>query len=374
MGLFKKLIKKEKDLIIAYIELPFWIRIADNFGLIYDDGHELIVRNNFWKLWIYEIRNDFKTLLYIGQKDSFYKDKTETGKQVREKVIKREIPALWQHCRTVLEIKWEDENFIEDLRKENKFKIKKYIFQILLPHINEFIEKYRMLSFDQMVYRVSQWDIPFVFFKINNKPAYSINTYDYLSRNEMPMVGEYGKPETLKPFYLIPEPEKNWKNYDNFPNRLPYEMELLDAYNYKIRGDYESAIRRAVTSFEILLDKKIKDALIAKGNTEEDAEKEIGNNYKWSKKKALFYRAVKKHLEDILSEDLVKIIEEARKLRHEIVHKGKKISPPERGKARFFLDHLRFAINSLEEKQGYSLERDKLLLKSNIEFVDFLDQ
>lgn len=363
-----------KNVITAYIELPFWLRIADNFEVGYDDGHKLIVRNNFWKLWIYEIRNDYKTLLYIGPKDFFYRDNSKLQKQIKEKIIKKEIPALWQRCRTVIEVKWRDKNFAETLKRENKFWIKKYIFQILFPHLNEFIEKYRMLTFDQMVYKISPWDIPVVFFKINNEPAYSINTYDYLSWNEIPMVGEYGKPNTLKPFYLISEPEKTWKNYDNFQKRFSYEMELLDAYNYKIRGDYESAIRRAVTAFEILLDKKIKEALMRKGVPEKEAEDEIENNYLWRNKKKLFYDATGKKLEDVLSNELTNIVEEARTLRHKIVHEGKKILPSERGKVRFFLDHLRFAINSLEENPDYSLKRDKMLLKSNLELVDFLDQ
>jgi hypothetical protein len=364
-----------KGLITAYLELPFWIRITDNFGLVYDEGHELIVRNNFWKMWIYEIRNDCKTLLYIGPREFFYKDNLESlSKELKERIQKREIPALWQRCRTVIEIKWRDKNFSEELRKGNNFKIKKYIFQVLLPHVNEFIERYRMLTFDQMVYRISQWDVPTVFFKINNEPAYSINTYDYLSWNQIPMVGEYGKPNTLKLFYLISEPEKIWKNYEKFPYWAPYERELLDAYNSKIRGDYETAIRRAVTAFEILLDKKIKDSLLKKGKTETEAEEEIEKNYIWPRKKELFYRTIGKRLEDILSPDLLKIVEDARKIRHEIVHKGKKILPSERGKARYFLDHLRFAINLLEENQEHSLKRDKLLLRSNIESVDFLDQ
>jgi len=284
--------------------------------------------------------------------------------------------SLWQKCRTVMEVSFQDKNksLIKLLKDENKFKLKNFIFQTLLPHINEFIEKYRMVTFDQMVYKISQWDIPMVFFKINNEPAYSINTYDYLSWNEIPMVGEYGKPNTLKPFYLISEPEKVWKDYESFQNHLPYEMELLDAYNFKIRGDYESAIRRAVTAFEILLDRKIRDELIGKGKSEQEAEEEIEKNYHWSKKKELFDKVKSRKLEDVLSNDLLKIVEDARKLRHEIVHKGKKVLPSERGKARFFIDHLRFAINSLETNQKYSLERDKLLIKSNIEFVDFLDQ
>jgi len=371
---FQKSLFKRKPLVTAYVELPFWIRVTDNFGLVYEDGHELIIRNNFWKLWIYEIRNDYQTLLYIGPKEFFYKDNSEPQKQIKEKIINKAIPALWQRCRTVVEIKWRDKNFAESLRKGNKFRIKKYIFQVLLPHIDGFIEKYRMLTFDQMVYRISQWDIPMVFFKINNEPAYSINTYDYLCWNEIPMVGEYGKPDTLRPFYLIPEPEKSWKNYNNFPNRFPYEMELLNAYNFKVRGNYEDALRRAVTAFEILLDKKIRDVFMKEGKTEEEAEEEIEKNYKWSFKKQLFYKKTGKKLEEILSRELLEIIEKARKFRHEIVHKGRKVLPSERGKVRFFIDHIRFAINSLEENQKYSLDRDKLLLKSNIELVDFLDQ
>lgn len=374
MDFLNKFLKRKKDLITVYMGLPFWLRIADNFRLVYDDGHKLIVRNNFWKLWIYEIRNDYRTLLYIGSKEFFYKDNSKEGKQIKEKIIKKKIPALWQRCKTVIEIRWQDKSFAEGLKKRNKLGIKKYIFQILLPHVDDFIEKYRMLTFDQMVYRISQWDIPMIFFRINEESVYSINTYDYLSWHEIPLVGEYGKPDTFKPFYLISEPEKNWKHCDNFPNRFSYEMELLDAYNFKIRGNYEDALRKAVTAFEVLLDKKIRDALIKKGKTEEEADEEIEKNYLWSRKKALFSKIVGKKLEDIISNELLDVIEKARNLRHKIVHKGRKILPSERGEVRFFLDHLRFAINSLEENSDYSLKRDKLLLQSNLELVDFLDQ
>jgi hypothetical protein len=371
-NIFKKFFKDEE--ITAYIELPFWIRIPGDFCLKYDDGHELIVRNNFYKLWINEIRFDYETLLYMGTKEVFYENTQDSSiEKIKDRIIKKEIPALWQRCRTVIEIKWRDKNFAKALKNKSEFRIKNFIFQILIPHINEFIEQYRMLTFDQMVYKINPWDIPMVFFKVNNELAYGISTFDYLSWNEIPLIARYDKPNTLEPFYLISEPEKVWKNYESFQRRYSYEIELLDAYNFKIRGDYESAIRRAVTAFEILLDKKIKDALIKKGKTEQESEKEIEQNYEWQKKKKLFYEATGKKLDDILSKDLLTIIEEARRLRHEIVHKGRKITPSERGRVRFFIDHLRFAINSLEEDQRYSSDRDNLLIKSNLEFVDFLD-
>ena len=349
--------------------------MPDNFCIGYDDGHELIIRNNFWKLWIYEIRYDYKTLLYLGPKEVFYKD---ISSPLAKKITQKEIPSLWQRCRTIIELQTRDKDgrLTKSIKEseERNFNLRRFVFQILIPHINEFIEKYRMIAYDQMVYKISPWDIPMVFLKINNQPAYSANTYDYLSWNGIPLVGKYGEPDSLQPFFLISEPEKAWKDYKSFKNRFPYEMELLDAYNFKNRGDYESAIRRAVTAFEILLDKKIKDELIKKGKPEKEVEEEIDKTITWRGGKELFYKATSKKLEDILTVDLLKIIEGARKLRHEVVHKGKKILPSERGKTRFFIDHIRFAINSLEENSEYALERDKLLLKSKIEFVDFLDQ
>jgi len=364
----------DKNYIVFSTELPFWVRIADNFSLLYDDDHKLIIRNSFWKLWIKEIRFDLKTLLYMGERENFYKNSREEFKEIKKKIIENKIPYIWQRCRTVIEIIFFNKNLEKAIKEKNYYLLKNFVFQHLFPHINDFVEQYRMVSFDQMVYKISPWDIPFVSFKINEEPAYTIVTYDYLSWNKIPMIGEYGKPDTFKPFYLIPEPEKIWNNYNSFPTRHLYEIELLNAYNFKIRGDYESAIIRAVTAFEILLDSKIKNFLIKMGKTEEEAEKEIENNYIWRLKKELFYKTVGKRLEDVLSIELLKIVEDARKLRHDIVHKGRKILPSEHGMVRFFLDHLRFAINSLEDNSEYSVNRDKLLLQSNIEFVDFLDQ
>lgn len=362
----------KKKLITCYLELPFWLRISDNFGLIYDDGHELIIRNNFWKLWIYEIRKDLQTLLYMGSKENFYQDITIND--VRNKIIQKEIPALWERCRTVIEIRWKDNNFANSLANKENLKIKRYVLQILLPHVDDFIEQYRMKTFDQMVYRISAWDISFVSFKIDNNPAYIITTYDYLSWNEIPSVIKIENGLISKPFLLIDKPSEVWSNYKNFIPRFPYEMELLEAYNYKIRGDYESAIRKAVTAFEILLDKKILDCLIQKGFSEEEAQNEIEKNYRWSDKKELYNKAADKKIEDVLSKEFLKVIEEARMLRHKIVHQGFRVSPSDRGKVRFFIDHLRFAINSLEENKSYSSERDNLLMLSNLELLDFIDQ
>ena len=371
---FRNIIIPRAHLVTIYIELPFWVRVLDNFCVGYDDGHELTVRNNFWKLWIYEVRFDYQSLLYIGPKEFFYKDNSEKSKQIREKFLKREIPFLWQKCRTVVEINFRDKNFIQLLKEKNKFKIKKFIFQTLLPHINDFIERYRMITFDQMVYKIAPWDVPMVFFQINNEHVYQINTYDYLLWNEIPMISEYGKPKTLQPFYLIDNPEMVWTNYQSVGKWFPYEMELLDAYNFKNRGDYESAIRRAVTAIEISLDMKIKNGLMDRGMLETAADVKITNTVSWKEKKKLFKKATSKRIEDIIGDNLLGVIENARQLRHDVVHKGRIIKPSERGQVRCFIDHIRFAINSIEDNPEYAKKRDMLLLKSKIEFVDFLDQ
>lgn len=350
--------------ITIFAELPFWLRTE---GALIDrgskDNHAVVItiRNNFCRLWANYITKNFSTVIYFGNYEKAKKSKD--GIADANKII------LEERCRTVLELEINKINSPVMLGKANKYQYRNFIFQFVIPHINNFIKHYRAVSFDQMVYEISGWDISFFLFKINDTP-FIISPYDYLTWNSLPIIDD-GK--EIKIFYLIENFSEAFWARKKIGGLQPHELELLDAYNFKNRGDYKSALRRAVTAFEIMIDNLIINTLIGAGVNRKEAEDNVYyKNVNWKDKKTLFEKTLGFTLESRIP--FLSVVEKAKNKRNDIVHRGKAINNTEHGQIRMFIDHIRFALNLLENNEDYVRHRDELLLRSNLEQADFLDQ
>lgn len=350
-----------------YVELPFWIRTPDDFQCsmpnIHDKPFTISINNNFHRLWVSEIRKDYQTNVFIGIKEYF-----------DEKSVP--VKSLWEKCRTVISFNLfekEECKLTKAIRGKNEMELKSILQTEMMPLINDLIiSKYRAITYDQSVYELNSWDLPVWHLQVDDENFLNVILVDYLSFNEIPYRWEFGKPETARPYYLSEDPKNDFNN-PVISFFKPYELELLDAYNLKLRGNYKDALRRMVSSFEILLDQIIIDQMIKQGMNENEARNEVSNVIAWKKKKQLYKDVFKKELRDHLKDNLLEIVEEARGKRHKIVHQGLQIKPSEKGHIRYLIDHIRFATCVLDPEKDRVQRRENFLLTSNHESFEFFD-
>ena len=350
-----------------YVELPFWSRVPDDFVCslpeVHDKPFELTIYNDFYRFWVSEIRKDYQTNIFIGDKSIFNTDKLHNK-------------GLWEKCRTVVAFtlfETEQCGWTKAIRNKEDLVLKGYIQRELIPMINTLlIERYRAVTYDQSVYELNSWDLPVWHLQVGDERFYNFILCRYLSFDNIPHISEYGKPETLRPWHLSEKPYEDFNNPD-ISLFLPYEKEMLDAYNLKLRGNYKDALRRIVSAFEILFDQIIIDEKVRQGESEETATNSVYGTIAWWKKKELYELVFNKKLTDTLETSLLSVYEEARNVRNNIVHQGLVIKPEEKGTMRYLIDHTRFAINAIDPNSERTTRRDILMVKTNNEDYEFFD-
>jgi hypothetical protein len=129
----------------------------------------------------------------------------------------------------------------------------------------------------------------------------------------------------------------------------------LDALNLIERGDYSGAVRRVTTAIEVVVDAVVERALIA-------SEGEAAATKFLKDTRTNFNRRVTKY--ETLSgrtmpQPLRKTLAATRELRHEIVHKGYRITSAEHGRASHAVDTGRWLFNWFEDDQTRRNVREK---------------
>lgn len=212
-----------------------------------------------------------------------------------------------------------------------------------IPFINKLINAYRCAAGDPFAEEVTEFDVPLWFLVIPNvlKPIYLLPA---LCEDEYPTLRtEVGKDD--KEPYFATSPEDLIREF-SFAS-VPGEVELRDAWSRCYRGRFGEAIRSAVTAIEVLLEAKLEEILTAKGLSPEEVEERL------KKTKNRFPT----RLDDYCRESgravpgptlhcipylnglrLREQFEITRELRHDVVHRGKRLDPSLRNPMRRALE------------------------------------
>jgi hypothetical protein len=139
--------------------------------------------------------------------------------------------------------------------------------------INELIQRYRLVTYDDFAYEVSPWDVPVWFLKHNNLGYHSV-LIPYKTWDDKPHQIERSEAHSdtpiARPFqWATSENLAAWSTADATPG----EFDLLDARSLMERGDYTGAVRRTVTAIEAVLRWALLDALERKYSADEAAER-----------------------------------------------------------------------------------------------------
>jgi hypothetical protein len=221
--------------------------------------------------------------------------------------------------------------------------------EVHIPVLNELIARYRLLTYDYFAYEVSSWDVPIWHVRGGSSGHISVPLFHYAKQQTRPWIF----PRLLFPNASQEEKQEKYQlsfitgsELEAYESGLaaPGENDLLDARNLMERGDYSGAVRRTTTAIEALVEAVLRDELgklhdSATVDRKLEASKTdfLGRLRQWQKLSGVS-----------LSEGLIDTLGETRSLRHEIVHRGRRLSFEERGLAQRLVDSGRWTFNRIE--------------------------
>jgi hypothetical protein len=229
-----------------------------------------------------------------------------------------------------------------------------------VPVVNELIQRYRLLTYDYFAYEVSAWDVPVWYLK-HADTGYRAVLLPYKDFDNRPVTVEKpdipGGPSKVQQF--------EWTKLDAIStassgDATPGEFDLLDARSLMERGDYTGAVRRTVTAVEAVL----RWALIIelqKTYSPAEAEQRAKNTDNDFPGRLAQWRRLA-HPE--IGQQEFDEFQTTREIRHDIVHRGRRLTHQERGRAQRAVDTSRWLYNKIEDDTERSRLRDYETLKS----------
>lgn len=345
-----------------WVELPFWLMMDNTTISVEVDGHvfPVSVHGETFELHGRWITDSKQTVGYRGP----YKKIEDLTEEIQE--ILREsadLSVLWRKCKTSLKIEtrcnkdvWDKAQGDNDGRVQ--VTVRHYLDELCrahMPVVNKLIKGYRLATYDYFAFEVAPWDVPHWNIE-RDGAAKRCTLVPYREWDHRPMIHPAGgQPEFCR---FIEGAQLR----DNFTTEAtPGELELLDAMNFIERGNYSEAVRRVTTAIEVVVEAVLARELL-------HAEGEVAAAKFIKDTRMNFYERVKKYeslSRRTLSDQFHKYLKEIRELRHEIVHKGYRISSEERGRASKYVDTGSWIFNWFEnDKKRQSVREDRIAHRS----------
>jgi len=224
-----------------------------------------------------------------------------------------------------------------------------------IPVVNELIQRYRLVTYDYFPYEVSAWDVPVWFLK-HHDSGYIAVLLPYKTWDDKPAVyepaAEAGQPDQRRPFqFTTCDALAAASSHDATPG----EFDLLDARSLMERGDYTGAVRRTITAIEAVVEWALRIELQSQypaGDVEKRLEK-TRNNFPER------LRQWRDLAEPQLTPRAFEELTAWRAIRHEIVHRSRRLTHDERGLAQQIVDTGRWFYNRVEAKPERERLREK---------------
>jgi hypothetical protein len=129
-------------------------------------------------------------------------------------------------------------------------------------------------------------------------------------------------------------------------NATPGEFDLLDARSLMERGDYTGAVRRTVTAIEAVLAWALLGELEKRYSAADAAQRLENTKNDFPGRLAQWRKLAKPAIGQAEFDEF----ETTRQIRHEIVHRGRRLVHHERGRAQRAVDTGRWLFNKIETK------------------------
>lgn len=351
---------------MLYVELPFWLMVPAGPVRVVWNGTEIVVHvcPRWMEVFAAEITDSRKTVLHQGPWESVYEPTAEAAEALRQ----AEVPVLQRRTKTMLrfEALGHESAFREigsDEPPRARGECRAYwasLCEAHIPVINELIQRYRLLSYDYFAYEVSAWDVPFWYLKHQGE-GFGATLLPYKEWDDKPVTVEDGDeedhPPKVKPFQYASLLELNATRSED---ARPGEFDLLDARSLMERGDYTGAVRRTVTALEAI----VRWALIQELSKTHPADEAVTRAEMTANDFPGRLRQWRKLAVPDIAQTLFDEFESTRKIRHDIVHKGRRLTYEDRGRAQRAVDTSRWLYNHIEGDPDRSRLRDYGVVKS----------
>lgn len=136
---------------------------------------------------------------------------------------------------------------------------------------------------------------------------------------------------------------------------------MLDARNLMERGDYTGAVRRATSAIEAVVEWRLREEL-TKQHSEADVDRRLAaseNDFPGRLRQLCKLMGPSAPSGTLLDE-----FEETRRVRHDIVHRSRRLTSSEKGRAQRAVDTGRWLFNRIEGKPEREAVRERGLLRS----------
>jgi hypothetical protein len=258
--------------VTLHVELPFWLFVANTTVSVACGARvfDIDIRDDWEELhWGYVSTTRYH-LVHIGP-EGF-----EPPPVMREK-FDSAGGIVSRPCKTVLRVRSSCNSDVLGAILEGRSSAnaaRSYLRDYCAAHVrvvNELIRGYRMVTYDPFAYEISPWDVPFWLVDIGGISE-SVMIVPYLDTDRKPNV--HDADGSVHPHNLM-EPSDLTPALALRP--FPGELDLLDAENLMVRGDYSGAVRRIATALEVALEAALRQEL-QKTRSPEDVERELARN------------------------------------------------------------------------------------------------
>lgn len=348
-----------------YVELPFWLMTpAAAVSIDWSGGKFTVDVCPAWmEIFGGEVRDSRTTVMHHGP----WRPSEELPQSVAEDLARTQTSWLGRPCKTVLRLtvaahtgafRSLDSTEPPRARAEQEAYWAS-LCEAHIPVVNELIQRYRLVTYDYFAYEVSAWDVP-VWYVTQGGAGYRALLMPYKGWDTKPVTIEdaaSGDPSRVQPF--------QWAEADSLSTAssgeaTPGEFDLLDARSLMERGDYTGAVRRAVTAIEAVLRWALVRELEKKLPPEEVEARAANTDNDFPGRLAQW----RKLAQPQISQQEFDEFDTTRKIRHEIVHRGRRLTHEDRGRAQRAVDTGRWLYNKIEGNAARAQLRDRGALKS----------
>lgn len=352
----------------VYVELPFWIMTPPGQVDIDWAGTTFTVRICPPWMEVFAGAVTDSRLTAVHQSPWREPGEWQPPPDLAEDLANQQLPWLQRHCKSVLRIKTsahisafrDIDDDVEPPRAQAE--LDAYwasLCEAHVPVINELIQRYRLVTYDYFAYEVSPWDVP-VWYVVQGKKHLVARLLPYASWDRKPVIFDRDSPDDpskAQEFVFTTAADLANATSDD---ATPGELDLLDARSLTERGDYTGAVRRTVTAIEALLRWALFKKLEKKYTSEEAEQRTSNTDNDFPGRLAQWRKLAKPEI----SQEEFDEFERTRQIRHEIVHRGRRLTADQRGRAQQAVDTGRWLYNKIEGKPDRARLRDFGVLKS----------
>lgn len=196
-----------------------------------------------------------------------------------------------------------------------------------IPFVNKLLNAYRRVTGDPFAQEITEYDVP-LWFLVSDECLCPLHLVPALGEDRFPSI----RRENSDAPYHAGSPDEIKSALSRQP--VPGEAELRDAWSLCYRGRFGDSIRSAVTAIEVLLEARLESVLQSNGlSAEEAAERLAATKNRFASRLDDYCRHSGRavpgptlhYIPYLNGLRLRKEFEMTRDLRHDIVHRGKRL-------------------------------------------------